>query len=467
MATAVRSLVLAAAVATVPAASYAGIFVSIGFGAPPPLPIYVQPELPAAGYIWTPGYWAYDEDGGYYWVPGAWVLAPYPGALWTPGYWAYENEGYGWSPGYWGLHIGFYGGVNYGCGYFGQGFEGGYWDRDRYFYNRSVTNITNVNVTNIYNKTVINNYNNQTSFNGGNGGLQVRPSQRELAYNREQHVAPLPAQRQNELRAVQSRQQFVAVNHGVPPTVARTQPVVFNRNAGLTPVNRTATNLPVNHGIVATPVRPAIGNGNNGGRSTLPTANPVGNGQRPLITAHPVAPVNAAPIQNRPAPPNTQTFNRPQQPVLNQPRAASPANNGYPTRPQQPTYNRQQQPSAPVYTQPRAASPANGYPERPQQTYNRPQPAAPVYNQRGPAYSPRPFEQPQVRQQPQARQEAPQFHQPAPQPQYRQPPPQPQYRPQPEQRQQAQPQVHQQAPQQQSRPQEFHGNPGGGHGGRG
>ena len=28
------------------------------------------------GYIWTPGYWAYDYDyQDYYWVPGTWVEA--------------------------------------------------------------------------------------------------------------------------------------------------------------------------------------------------------------------------------------------------------------------------------------------------------------------------------------------------------------------------------------------------------
>jgi hypothetical protein len=26
--------------------------------APPALPIYVQPAIPAEGYLWTPGYWA-------------------------------------------------------------------------------------------------------------------------------------------------------------------------------------------------------------------------------------------------------------------------------------------------------------------------------------------------------------------------------------------------------------------------
>jgi len=95
---------------------------------------------------------------------------------------------------------GYFGKSSYGFGYFGHGFEGGYWDHDRYFYNRSVTRITNVNVVNVYNRTVINNYNdaNRVSFNGGRGGVQVRPSPQELAYTREQHTAALPAQRQNE-----------------------------------------------------------------------------------------------------------------------------------------------------------------------------------------------------------------------------------------------------------------------------
>ena len=53
--------------------AHAGVFISVGF-APPVLPVYVQPPLPAPGYIWTPGYWAYG-DAGYYWVPGVWVHA--------------------------------------------------------------------------------------------------------------------------------------------------------------------------------------------------------------------------------------------------------------------------------------------------------------------------------------------------------------------------------------------------------
>ena len=153
IATAIRSLVLAAAVSAIPAASFAGVFVSIGIGAPPVLPVYVQPVCPAAGYIWTPGYWAYDDEAGYYWVPGAWVLAPYTGALWTPGYWGWGNGGYLWHAGYWGRHVGFYGGVNYGFGYFGRGYEGGYWDHDRFRYNRCRHQRGHRRLHNVYNET--------------------------------------------------------------------------------------------------------------------------------------------------------------------------------------------------------------------------------------------------------------------------------------------------------------------------
>jgi hypothetical protein len=41
--------------------------------APPSLPVYVQPPCPVDGYMWTPGYWAYNAAGDYYWVPGVWV----------------------------------------------------------------------------------------------------------------------------------------------------------------------------------------------------------------------------------------------------------------------------------------------------------------------------------------------------------------------------------------------------------
>src|SRR5262252_7478725 len=73
--------VLALAALARPSASQAqvAVGVSIRIG-PPALPVYPQPVCPGAGYIWTPGYWAYGP-AGYYWVPGTWVLASAGGRL--------------------------------------------------------------------------------------------------------------------------------------------------------------------------------------------------------------------------------------------------------------------------------------------------------------------------------------------------------------------------------------------------
>ena len=68
---------------------------------PPRLPEYDQPPIPAPGYYWTPGDWAWNNYD-YYWVPGAWVEPPQPGLLWTPGYWAFVGGVYAFRPGYWG-----------------------------------------------------------------------------------------------------------------------------------------------------------------------------------------------------------------------------------------------------------------------------------------------------------------------------------------------------------------------------
>src|SRR5208282_2090211 len=151
-------LLLALVVLAVPGRSFAqGIAVSITI-APPVLPIYTQPVCPGEGYLWTPGYWAWD-DGDYYWVPGTWVLAPEPGFLWTPGYWGWGDGAYLWHGGYWGANIGFYGGVYYGFGYIGTGFEGGYWQGGNFFYNTSVMNVNTTIIHNTYTKTDVNNVN--------------------------------------------------------------------------------------------------------------------------------------------------------------------------------------------------------------------------------------------------------------------------------------------------------------------
>ena len=207
-----------------PAPSYAQL-VSIVI-APPVLPVYVQPPIPAPGYIWTPGYWAYGTDD-YYWVPGTWVQPPSVGLLWTPGYWGWNNGVYAWNAGYWGPTIGFYGGVNYGFGYGGVGYEGGFWRGGVFSYNRTVNNFGGVSITNVYNKTVIVN-NNRVAFNGGAGGLAARPTLQEQAAMREQHTPATAMQSQHEHTASLTRENFASVNHGAPTVAATSRPGEFS-----------------------------------------------------------------------------------------------------------------------------------------------------------------------------------------------------------------------------------------------
>jgi hypothetical protein len=188
--------------------------------------VYVQPPIPGPGYVWTPGYWAWD--GSYYWVPGTWVLAPV-GLLWTPGYWGWADDAYLWHAGYWGPTVGFYGGVAYGFGYTGVGFEGGYWRGDRLYYNRSVTNISNTSITNVYNRTVVNNVTeNRVSFNGGPGGIAARPNAAQLAAEHEHHVFPLQMQTEHQRTAAHDNALRASVNGGRPSIAATSRPAVFS-----------------------------------------------------------------------------------------------------------------------------------------------------------------------------------------------------------------------------------------------
>ncbi len=205
-------------------AAQIGVGISVRIG-PPALPVYAQPICPGPGYMWTPGYWAWNDDGGYYWVPGTWVVGPV-GMLWTPGYWGFAGGFYAWHAGYWGPHVGFYGGINYGFGYGGVGFGGGEWRGGRFFYNRSVTNVNVTNVTNVYNRTVVVN-NVHTSFNG-RGGIEARPTRQEEAYGRESHRAALATQSQHEHAASQNRQLFASENHGRPAIAATGRAGEFN-----------------------------------------------------------------------------------------------------------------------------------------------------------------------------------------------------------------------------------------------
>lgn len=373
---------------------------------PPPLPTYEQPAAPEPGYIWTPGYWSYTPQG-YYWVPGAWTQPPYTGALWTPGYWGGYGGGYRFHHGFWAPHIGFYGGINYGFGYVGFGYQGGYWNGPHFFYNQYANHIDininpgfreavyqrNVVVNNtvisnrVVNNATINNVtiNNRTinnvSYNGGQGGIQVRPRPAELAVLREQRVPPMQAQMQQARVAASNPQQFYAHNQGRPAEVAAARPLVADR--GIAPPPHTTAQI----------------------NRAQPVAQQISQ-ERQFVRPVAPEPNRAAPNQaQRPEP--VQHEQQPNRPV-EQPGRAVPSHAAVqPSRSVEPQNRPAQAESRPA---PRPAEQARPQPEARPQPQSRPQPEARPEPQARP--------QPESRPQPQARPQPAQQHTEAhPQPQ--------------------------------------------------
>jgi hypothetical protein len=191
---------------------------------PPPLPAYDQPPVPGPDYVWTPGYWAWsDDEDDYYWVPGTWVLPPREGLLWTPGYWAWAGGSYLFHPGYWGDEVGYYGGVDYGYGYGGDGFDGGHWDQGHFVYNRELRGPRSF-----------------VSFNGGTNGTQAHPTSQQKAFSKQQHFAPTALQKQNLTAASKDKSFFSKDNHGKPAVGATSKAGVF-KGPGVTTLKTGVT----------------------------------------------------------------------------------------------------------------------------------------------------------------------------------------------------------------------------------
>jgi hypothetical protein len=219
-----------ALVALWPLAAQAQIICVSNVTPPPEIPVYDQPPIPDAGYLWIPGYWA-SGPNGYFWVPGTWVLPPAAGLLWTPGYWAWRDGIYVWNAGYWGPRVGFYGGIDYGFGYGGAGYEGGRWDNGVFVYNRAVNNFGAVAIAHFYEKPVVVEATVRVSFNGGAGGTTVRPTAEQEAAAREAHVAALPAQFTHERVASADKALLASENHGRPSIAATPKPGEFAKGA--------------------------------------------------------------------------------------------------------------------------------------------------------------------------------------------------------------------------------------------
>jgi hypothetical protein len=204
----------------IPAISFGQIGIRVAIG-PPAMPVYDQPDCPGDGYLWTPGYWAYDDSvSDYYWVPGTWVEPPEAEMLWTPGYWGWGDGGFMFNDGYWGPTVGFYGGINYGFGYWGGGYGGGRWDHGHFFYNSSVNNLHGGDFRNTYNERVSVGVDTHVSFNGGNGGIEARPTREQESAAGQRHIPAVGPQTQHAQAARSNPEQRAGVNHGRPAVAA-------------------------------------------------------------------------------------------------------------------------------------------------------------------------------------------------------------------------------------------------------
>ena len=289
--------------------------------APPPLPEYEQPPCPVDGYLWTPGYWGYNDDG-YYWVPGVWVSPPQIGYMWTPCYWSFELGIYGWHQGYWGRHIGYYGGVNYGHGYGGHGFGGGRWEGRHFKYNTAVVNVNRTFVHHTYfDRSVIvrnRNINNHSSFNGG-VGTKSKPSVREQGVMKQHHLDYTNEQQTHQQKASQNKEQFESNNHGKPSmlsvdNVGGNHFGVQQKKVIVSPTNTTKPEINNHSQGNNNTHQPNIDKPNNNTGNNIAYPNHQSNPQQPKAQQQVIPPVQplrpVAPVFQQP---RTQQAPRPQQ----------------------------------------------------------------------------------------------------------------------------------------------------------
>jgi hypothetical protein len=167
---------------------------------PPLLSEEDQPPLSQDGLLWTPGYW-YWRNQGYFWIHGAWVRPPQFGLLWTPAYWSSAGTVFVFHPGHWGSTVGFYGGVNYGYGYFGNGYTGGHWIGNSFAYNSSVNHVNPAVAHHTYAESVTNQGSRGVlSYSGGvrSGGATYAASQHQSPPRDVNKPAPPTSQRTSE-----------------------------------------------------------------------------------------------------------------------------------------------------------------------------------------------------------------------------------------------------------------------------
>jgi hypothetical protein len=221
--------------------------------APPPLPSYAQPAIPEEGYLWIPGFWAWREAvPDYFWVPGTWIRPPHRGLLWTPAYWSRGDGGYFFHPGYWAEQVGFYGGIDYGYGYGGDGYLGGRWENGTLYYNRATNNLGSSSASHVYDRAIPADDNSmRISFNGGRRGTTARPTPQQEQLAKERHIEPTAEQRQHFEMAAKDRALYSKLNRGEPGLAATSHPSEFE-GAGITRSSRSSDDDVQSRGVVTT-----------------------------------------------------------------------------------------------------------------------------------------------------------------------------------------------------------------------
>ena len=293
--------------------------------APPEIPVYEQAPPPEENLIWTPGYWAWSEDiGDYYWVPGTWVAAPIVGYLWTPGYWVAQRGVFAWRTGYWGPHIGFYGGINYGYGYFGRGFVGGSWRDGRMMYNSAVTNVGKFQSTNVYNQPVANNALSARLSYSGAGGTSILPNAAESAAAAEYHIPPTEAQLQQLHAAHNNPAMRASLNNGHPSIGATSRPGELS-SASMPPAQHAGT-LSIVHSTSPPHPERGVSTAMPNKAAPVPSTSPTAHTQSQPRTPQPLAHVAQAPAEQPSAP---QEIKQPHQNSSQTPRSTVPHTEGH------------------------------------------------------------------------------------------------------------------------------------------
>jgi hypothetical protein len=154
------------------------------------------------------------------------VPAPEYGLYWTPGYWAWDDGNYVWYQGYWASEVGYYGGIDYGYGYYGNGYVGGSWHGRQFAYNTAVTNVNRHAIHSLYSSRAgVASTWRRVSYNGGRGGVNARPTRSQLAVQHMHRIGPTSVQLRHEHVAMATRANFASVNHGRPKIAAVARPM--------------------------------------------------------------------------------------------------------------------------------------------------------------------------------------------------------------------------------------------------